>query len=308
MKLSIVFLSAFSLYVVSTSRAQDVQWASEVLTFSSQFSDVRYSAQQTLGKPNKCPASGDSPCAWVSKDDAMYGGGEGRIKVGFKKPMQIQQVAIAENWNPGAVEQVILYDMENKPHRVYSGEPGPIEARSRVMNIFFLKTTYKVKSVELVLQYGKVPGINEIDAIGISDSKTPVIAEPNVAPNSRIIGEREHLSRNINSVYSEVFPVISPDGKELYIDRKQNPYNYGATDNIWFSTVQPDGSWGLLQNIGPQLNNGNNAYVASVTPDGNTLLIGGTYFDDQRHRMDFGLWMVNRESYGWGKPMRRHLT
>ncbi len=284
--------------------AQDVQWASDLISFSTQSGEIKWSAKQVLGKPNKCPASGESPNAWVGKNDGNIGGGEERLKVGYKKPMQIQQVAIAENLNPGAVEQVILYDVDNVQHRVYFGEPGPVEAKSRVMNVFFQRTVYKVKAVELILQCGKVPGFNQIDAIGISDSKTPVIAAPNVAPNSRIIGEREHLSRNINSPYSEVFPVISPDGKLLFIDRKANPYNFGNNDNIWFSTLQPDGEWGPVQNIGPQLNNGNSAYVASVTPDGNTLLIGGSYYDEVNFRVDFGLWTVNLESYGWGKPQR----
>jgi OmpA-OmpF porin, OOP family len=97
-----------SMSSISVSSAQDVQWASKVISFSSQVSPKEYSAQQVLGKPNKCPASGDSKCAWFGASDGLFGGREERIKVGYDKPMQIQQVAIAENFNPGAVEQVIL--------------------------------------------------------------------------------------------------------------------------------------------------------------------------------------------------------
>src|SRR5437773_2301832 len=103
MKLRTITSTALCLFLTTVGYAQEIQWASEVLSFSSQLSDARYSAKQLLGKPNKCPANGDSPCAWSSKEDALYGGGEGRIKVSFKKPMQIQQVGIAENYNPGAV-------------------------------------------------------------------------------------------------------------------------------------------------------------------------------------------------------------
>src|SRR4051794_28574463 len=46
-----------------------VEWASLVIDFSSQKGTKEYSAEQILGKPDKCPASGDSPCAWVPATD-----------------------------------------------------------------------------------------------------------------------------------------------------------------------------------------------------------------------------------------------
>src|SRR5438270_3250971 len=85
-----------------------VEWASYIIDYSSQKGEKEYSAEQALGKPNKCPASGDSPCAWVPVTDE--GVTEEWIHVGFEKPMRIQQVAIAQNFYPGAVEKVILYD------------------------------------------------------------------------------------------------------------------------------------------------------------------------------------------------------
>ncbi|HYM21058.1 MAG TPA: OmpA family protein [Candidatus Kapabacteria bacterium] len=293
----------------STLQAQDVQWASEVISFSSQFGTKEYSANQVLGKPNKCPASGDSPCAWVAKNDAAFGGGEAHIKVGYNNPMKIQQVAIAENFNPGAVQQVILYDAADKPHRVYFGDPAPAGVPSRVMNVFFKKTDYKVVAVELVLQCGLVRGYNEIDAIGISDSKIPVKAEINIAPGSKIFGVKENLGPNVNSPYDEVFPVISPDGKTLYFDSKDNPANYGympgkACDNIWYSEVLPNGSWGPAHNIGPLLNNGNGTFLASITPDGNMALIGGIYNEKPDAGPSFGIWTTKRTTNGWSKPDR----
>ena len=302
--ISISVVTAILLCAV-TAFAQDVQWASEVISFSSEVSPKEYSAKQALGRPNKCPSTGDSPCAWVSKSDGRAGGEE-RIKVGFAKPMQIQQVAIAENFNPGAVQQVIVYDLQDKPNRVYYGEPGAAGTKARVMNVFFTRTSYKVKAVEVILQTGKVPGYNEIDAIGISDSKTPVEAKINTITNSKVVGSKENLGYNINSQFDEVFPVISPDGKTLYFDRKDHPGNIGHTDNIWYSELQADGSWGLARNIGPPLNAGGISFVASVTPDGNTLLVGGTYADDDG-KLSFGLCTSNRTGNGWSKPKKMKI-
>src|SRR5476649_780563 len=135
--ITFVFSGFLLIAFASVACGQEVQWASEVISVSSQVGTKEYSSQQVLGKPNKCPASGDSPCAWFGKSDGLYGGREEHIKVGYEKPMQIQQVAIAENFNPGAVERVILYDIDGAPHSVYHGEAAPISQASRVMNVTF---------------------------------------------------------------------------------------------------------------------------------------------------------------------------
>lgn len=287
-------------------QAQEVQWASELYSFSSQKASVRYSAKQVLGKPNKLPASGETPCAWAGKYDGPLGGSEEKLKVGFKKPMQIQQVAIAENYAPGAVEKVILYDTEGKPHEIYHGEVGGVAVPSRVFCVTFSRTRYKVKAVELVLQCGKVRGLNQIDAIGIADTKTPVKVTPTIAGESSKIGARENVGRGVNSPYAEVYPIISPDGKTLYFDRKGHPQNFrktaiGSDDNIWVSEVQ-NGKYGVAQNIGKILNSGFGTFVASVTPDGNSLLIGGNYLEGSVPV--FGVWKSYREMTGWSKPER----
>jgi OOP family OmpA-OmpF porin len=311
----ILIISLFTILPFYSLSAQNVEWATEIVKVSSRIKiegsswingkwTKERSPEQVLGKPNKCPASGDSPCAWAGGSDGEYfGGREERITVGYKKAMQIQQVAIAENYNPGAVEQVILYDTKDVAHVVFHGEAAPVKVKSRVMNVSFLKTDYKVKAVEIVLQCGKVPGLNEIDAIGISDSKVPVKAEINVAPESKILSGKENLGRGVNSEFDEVYPLISPDGKTLFFDRKDHPYNIGNRDNIWYSELTPDGKWGVAKNIGTGLNNGYGTFAATITPDGNTLLIGGKFSDNYKQ----SIWMVRKTASGWGTPSPVHI-
>ena len=90
-----VFILTFS---ITTTIAQDIQWASEVIEFSSELSPKEYSAIQILGIPNVLPEGGDSPNAWLpsNPNKAEF------IKVGFERPARIQQVAIAESYNPSA--------------------------------------------------------------------------------------------------------------------------------------------------------------------------------------------------------------
>ena len=45
----------------------------------------------------------------------------------------------------------------------------------------------------------------------------------------------------------------------------------------WVSRRQPDGAWGKAQKLPPPINNTYPSFVCSVLPDGNTLVIGGTF-------------------------------
>ncbi len=109
----------------------------------------------------------------------------------------------------------------------------------------------------------------------------------------------ENLGPNINSAYDEVGPVISPDGRTLYFDRPNHPENFGD-DDIWYSELQRNGSWAPSRNIGSPLNNADNNFVSSVTPDGNTLLLGNVYNRDGS--MGPGVSIVRRTRTGWGTP------
>lgn len=113
---------------------------------------------------------------------------------------------------------------------------------------------------------------------------------------------RENLGSHINSVYDEVLPIISPDGKTLYFVRKDDPANVGGPkDDIWFSTLGADGIWSTARNIGAPLNTSGYNYVCYAFPDNNSLLLGNQYFDDGSQSQ--GVSMSVRGAFGWQKPV-----
>jgi OOP family OmpA-OmpF porin len=117
-------------------------------------------------------------------------------------------------------------------------------------------------------------------------------------------GGRENLGTCVNSPFADIVPQISPDGRILYFDRKDSPDNAGGADDpddIWFSALQPDGSWGPARNHGPPLNNAGPNTVASVLPDGNTLLLSGVYRADGSTGQ--GISLTTRTRDGWGAPV-----
>ncbi|MFN7600765.1 MAG: OmpA family protein, partial [Bacteroidota bacterium] len=97
---------------VAAANGQTVQWGSKVIEFSSELTPVQYSAQQILGKPNVLPAVGQNPNAWTPDRPKR----KEWIKIGYETPLQIQQVAIAESNNPGALYRILAYDETGKEY------------------------------------------------------------------------------------------------------------------------------------------------------------------------------------------------
>lgn len=111
----------------------------------------------------------------------------------------------------------------------------------------------------------------------------------------------QNLGLTVNSVYDDILPVIAPDGKTLYFCRSNSPDNVGGFgQDIWYSELQPDGTWGAAKNIGVPLNNRSNNYLCSITPDGNTIIIGDSYSNPSNKMRGFA--SSNRTSEGWSVP------
>ena len=90
----------------------------------------------------------------------------------------------------------------------------------------------------------------------------------------------EHLGAEINSVYDEYYPVISPDGKTLYFSRDRHPQNMGTEDaaDVWVSYLQDDYFWSKPVNLGPPVNNSDANIPVGISLDGETLYLSGNYY------------------------------
>jgi len=285
------------------SFSQTVQWASKVIDFSSELTPVQYSAQQILGKPNVLPAGGQNPSAWTPDKPKR----KEYVKVGFDKPMQIEQVAIAESHNPSALTAILLYDEQDKEYAVKTFNPMAVPLQGRMLNFVMPKTTYKVAAVKLEFDGAALSDYFSIDAIAISDVNYPIIAnisKPELLSAGILV---ERLDDKVNSDYSELNPLLSPDGKTLYFSRKNHPENSGGVndkEDIWYSELGNDGKWTLAKNMGPQFNNDNPNFInaISTTPDGKSvvILLGNKYLDNGK--MLAGVSVSDNINGKWSKP------
>jgi outer membrane protein OmpA-like peptidoglycan-associated protein len=120
---------------------------------------------------------------------------------------------------------------------------------------------------------------------------------------------KENLGNMINTSYSDVGPVIAPDGQTLFYSIKNYPENTGGADDkdeIYFSKRQRDGSWGLRKNIGYPLNNKAPNSVISVSPDNNTMVVRGTYKADGSSAGG-GISVTTRTERGWSMPEKLEI-
>ncbi|MDF5690240.1 OmpA family protein [Aquirufa sp. WAEICH-18A] len=95
----------------------------------------------------------------------------------------------------------------------------------------------------------------------------------------------ENLGSAINSDYSELNPVMAPDGKTLYFGRKNHPSNkYGTSgsetiagsQDIWYSERIGD-VWSTAKRMPDVLNRDQYNTILSISPDGQTILLKGAY-------------------------------
>lgn len=83
----------------------------------------------------------------------------------------------------------------------------------------------------------------------------------------------------INSEYNEIGPVISPDGKTLFFSRVSHPQNANGdkgSQDIWYSEFKGN-RWANAVRMPNVVNKDVYNAIYSITPDGNTILLKGSY-------------------------------
>ncbi len=291
----------FLLIIVNASlKAQEVQWAFNVLEYSSQMGSRQYSSTQALGMPNAMPLGKSNINAWETKGNA-----EEYIKVGFLTPMKPKQIVVVESFHPGYISKVFVYDADGKEHEVMSYVTKGISASSRTLQIITPSVDYYILAVKIFFRCEKDVPI-AIDAIGISESAKPY--KPKVGTNdfvkSTIVVTK--LDTTVNSKYTELGPLVSPDGKTLYFSRRGDPNDQGGRfdkEDIWYAEWDAaKKNWGEAKNMGEPLNNKEPNFISSISPDGNTIVLGNSYLGDGD--MADGVSISRKTATGWSFPQR----
>jgi len=121
-------------------------------------------------------------------------------------------------------------------------------------------------------------------------------------PDDIGIGAPENVGIGVNTEWAEILPVVSPDGKRLYFSRKEAPENRGGEEDledIYYSEIQPDGSWGPAVNAGASLNSAGSDLLFSFSSDGNAALV---YSGKKINGKETGLAISRKKNGRWQRP------
>ncbi len=291
------------LLTVLSSQAQEVQWASKLIGFSSEFQKDNIGqeghANQVLGRPNTLPPFGDNSCAWspYNSDSNV----EEWVKVGFHVPQKVKQIIVIENFNQGAITRVFGYDVGGKETLLFENHFTQTADVGKILSIPVTDTSLVISSVKVEMNPSKVKGYNQIDAIGITSAARPVFYDVRVSKEAPKEIVKENLGSSINSKGQELAPIISPDGKTLFFTRGKYEGNVGqaSTQDVWLSNFE-DKTWSFAENMGSPINNADNNAIVSISTDGRTLFLMNVYRPDGT--MAFGLSKSIKTKAGWTQP------
>lgn len=104
----------------------------------------------------------DDPKAWAT---ALADGGAEWLAVTYKTPVLASSIHIVETLNPGAVTRVVVTGSDGEEQEVWQGT-DPTKAPGGTLKVPLPKPM-PVRNVRVELDTARVPGWNEIDAVGL---------------------------------------------------------------------------------------------------------------------------------------------
>ena len=257
------FLSLFSFFFfLFSAEAQQVQWANKLIKYSSDLGGKQFGIKRILGKPDAFPQAGTSPNAWTPKKALD---GYEWVEVSFEKPQTVKQIAVFENLNAGCVVKISVnagfgkyetvwtrkkdyktptfkstipadhaYYFKRKRRKV---QEAPDILNPGVENAILESAVSGVVAVRVEFNFALLPGQKQIDAIGISDSQTPLQA------NINTIDTFEKLPASAMITLDGITPTnptVSFDGKKLFItnikEDKEEVYSFiKGTNGTWLN-------------------------------------------------------------------------
>lgn len=140
--------------------------AAQIISIRGNGDNVNWSPQQALGPPDT-PTVGDQHSAWASL--ASDGGPEWLI-LEYAQAVIPRRVDVYESYSPGALSRVTIFDDQGNEIEAWKGtDPSASLGSSPTTPVSAIPVTLNVrtKKVKLYLDSDKVPGWNEIDAVGL---------------------------------------------------------------------------------------------------------------------------------------------
>lgn len=125
--------------------------------------------EQATGKPDTWPRSGDIQSAWASKTPD---GQPEWLELGYGQPIRPTAVIVYETLNPGAVNRITAVEKDGKETELWTGtDPTPV-GKDKGVSVIPIHPDSEIQRIKIYIDSQKVPGWNEIDAVGLLDENS----------------------------------------------------------------------------------------------------------------------------------------
>jgi outer membrane protein OmpA-like peptidoglycan-associated protein len=107
--------------------------------------------------------------------------------------------------------------------------------------------------------------------------------------------EKKNLGEKVNSIYDDLGPKVTVDGRTIFFSRNESPDNIGGIGDgadVWFTSSNDGEQWNASQNINKPINSTTTDNLASISADQNTMMFN----------LSDGFSLRRRKSGGWSDP------
>ncbi len=142
-----------------------LQYASEVTSFSSQYTDDNWAATEALGPPDVFPDHADNVHAWAS---LTANGQREYLTLRFPQAVRSTGVIVYETLYPGATDSICLRNEATGDWvLVWSETATPLPLVARALRVTFPLTSFETREVRIAVNSPAVAYWNEIDAVAL---------------------------------------------------------------------------------------------------------------------------------------------
>ncbi len=139
--------------------------AAQITSLRVDGSDLSWSPHQAAGAPNS-PNMGDQHTAWAS----LGTNSPEWLILEYATPVIPRRVDVYESYTPGALSKVTIFDPGGNEIEAWSGvDPTPTSLTSGATPVSKIPVSLNIatKKIKLYIASDKIPGWNEIDAVGL---------------------------------------------------------------------------------------------------------------------------------------------
>jgi outer membrane protein OmpA-like peptidoglycan-associated protein len=177
------------------------------------------------------------------------------------------------------------------------GQENFLKIEQRKARLYFFINNQQVLETEALPLYGTRLGfitytnmVLEVDNFVLRHD-----LKINLPPNLATGLVKENLGPQVNSLYDDLGPIITADGRTIYFGRENAPENIGGKsdgEDIYITTSTDGITWSKSKNLGPPINNAETNNMAAVSADNNMLIFC---------KSD-GFQIRKRTKVGWSEP------